>query len=111
MGIASQYADEPPKEAATEKKEPVDSIKKFVMILFRFNGDEDALKKGIDVCEKVLEENPKHAEALVWLGSGQVYLAGKAFSTGKPAEGMKQWQQGLANMDKAADWSLRTSVF
>jgi hypothetical protein len=104
VGIASQYADEPPREAATEKKEPVRFDQEVRDDFFSgFNGDEDALKKGMEVCEKVLAENPKHAEALVWLGSGQVYWAGKAFSTGKPAEGMKHWQQGLANMDKAAE--------
>ena len=104
VGLASQFADEPPKEAAAEKKEPIRFDQEVRDDFFSgFNGDEEALKKGIEACEKVLAENPKHAEALVWLGSGQVYLSGKAFSTGKPAEGMKQWQQGIANMDKAAE--------
>jgi tetratricopeptide (TPR) repeat protein len=104
FGLVSLYADETPKEAAGEKKESIRFDQEVRDDFFSgFNGDENALKKGIEVCEKVLAENPKHAEALVWLGSGQVYLSGKAFSTGKSAEGMKLWQEGITNMDKAAE--------
>jgi hypothetical protein len=68
-----------------------------------FQGDETSLQRGIKTCREVLEKEPKHAEAMVWLGSGQVYLSGQFFSKGQVAEGMKNWQAGLENMNKAAE--------
>lgn len=68
-----------------------------------FNGDKDALDRGMKASQLVLKENPNHAEAMVWLGGGQVFLSGKNFSKGNVVEGMKMWQEGLANMDKASE--------
>ena len=68
-----------------------------------FQGDDEALTRGIKKCEEVLLSEPKHAEALVWLGGGQVYLSGKNFSKGNAIDGMKYWQIGLKNMDLAAE--------
>lgn len=68
-----------------------------------FQGDDEALTRGMKKCEEVLAIDPKHAEALVWLGSGQVYLSGKNFSKGNAIEGMKNWQVGIKNMDMAAE--------
>src|SRR5262245_20290847 len=33
-------------------------------------GDQAALERAIKTCEEALAKNPKHAEALVWHGSG-----------------------------------------
>jgi hypothetical protein len=33
-------------------------------------GDEARLDKAIELCEHALEQNPSHAEALVWHGAG-----------------------------------------
>jgi len=68
-----------------------------------FNGDADQLQKGMKQCEAVLSENPKHAESMVWLGSGEVFLSGQKFSKGDVVGGMKYWQQGLDRMNKAAE--------
>jgi hypothetical protein len=68
-----------------------------------FNGDTQALERGMKASESVLKDNPKHAEAMVWLGGGQVFLSGQNFSKGNVVEGMKLWQTGLANMDKASE--------
>ena len=35
-----------------------------------FAGDEARLRKAMETCELVLADNPAHAEALVWHGSG-----------------------------------------
>ncbi|MEM7477068.1 MAG: hypothetical protein AAF483_18955 [Planctomycetota bacterium] len=66
-----------------------------------FSGDEESLKKGMQKCEDVLKENPKHAEAMVWRGAARVFLSGEAFQKGDVVNGMKLWNTGLADMDKA----------
>jgi hypothetical protein len=68
-----------------------------------FEGDSDSLERAMKACETVLASEPKHAEAMVWLGSGQIFLSGQNFSKGKVADGMKFWQTGLGNMDKAVE--------
>lgn len=35
-----------------------------------FNGDEAALARGLKKCDETLAKDPKHAEALVWRGTG-----------------------------------------
>lgn len=66
-----------------------------------FSGDEKLLKRGMDKCEQVLKKNPNHAEALVWRGAARVFLSGEAFQEKDVINGMKLWNTGLADMDKA----------
>src|SRR4051794_37830734 len=47
-----------------------------------FAGDQARLDKGMTACERVLADNPNHAEALVWHGSGLAFTAGRAFQKG-----------------------------
>jgi tetratricopeptide (TPR) repeat protein len=68
-----------------------------------FNGDEERLKAGMKRCEEVLAKNEKHAEALVWLGSAEIYQSGQYFQKGNVAQGMATWQRGLNRMDKAVE--------
>ena len=68
-----------------------------------FEGDDEALKRGMDKCEEVLKKNPKHAEAMVWRGAARVFLSGEAFQKGDVVNGMKYWNTGLADMDKAKE--------
>jgi hypothetical protein len=68
-----------------------------------FNGDATALERGMKASREVLGTNPTHAEAMVWLGGGQVFQSGQNFGKGNVVEGMKLWQEGIANMDKAAE--------
>jgi tetratricopeptide (TPR) repeat protein len=66
-----------------------------------FAGDEARLNKGMDTCERTLAENPKHAEALVWHGSGLAFKAGTAFQRGDAQTGMDLWTKGTGEMDQA----------
>ncbi len=68
-----------------------------------FQGDKEALKRGMQACEDTLAEEPEHAEALVWRGAARVFLSGEAFQKGDPIKGMGYWTTGLEDMDKAVE--------
>jgi tetratricopeptide (TPR) repeat protein len=55
----------------------------------------------METCERTLADNPQHAEALVWHGSGLAFRAGTAFQKGDVQTGMELWNRGLAEMDRA----------
>jgi tetratricopeptide (TPR) repeat protein len=67
-----------------------------------FAGDQARRDKGMDACERALAENPKHAEALVWHGSGLAFRAGAAFRAGDSQTGIELWTRGSSEMDTAA---------
>lgn len=66
-----------------------------------FSGDPRALERGMKTCEATLAADPKHAEAMVWQGSGLVFQSGTAFQKGDPKTGMELWTRGLGEMDDA----------
>lgn len=66
-----------------------------------FAGSEARLAKGMVECERVLADNPNHAEALVWHGSGLAFNAGTAFRKGDMKAGGELWQRGVEEMDRA----------
>jgi tetratricopeptide (TPR) repeat protein len=66
-----------------------------------FAGDEARLRKGMEACEQILATNPRHAEALVWHGSGLLFQAGGAFATGNPQRGGELFGRGLEEMNRA----------
>ena len=66
-----------------------------------FSGDAASLGKGMKICETMLAENPKHAEAMVWHGAGLFYQAGQAFQKGDMQNGQEMWTRGLKEMDEA----------
>ena len=66
-----------------------------------FAGDQARLAKGMETCEKLLAENPNHAEALVWHGTGVAFKAGMAFQSGDMQRGMELWGKGLEEMERA----------
>jgi hypothetical protein len=66
-----------------------------------FGGDADRLARGMETCERVLRDNPRHAEAMVWHGSGLIARAGAAFSSGDMKHGGDLWTKGLAEVDEA----------
>ena len=66
-----------------------------------FAGDDARLKKGMDACEETLAANPKHAEALVWHGSGLAFKGGQAFAKGDMQTGGELWDRGMTEMDAA----------
>jgi tetratricopeptide (TPR) repeat protein len=68
-----------------------------------FAGDKEALARGMKASEEVLAANPKHAEALVWHGSGLTFQSGQAFMSGDQQKGMELWTKGLKEMQSAVD--------
>ncbi len=68
-----------------------------------FEGDDEALQRGLETCEQTLKKIPDHPEALVWRGAAKVFLAGKSFQSGDSVKGFALWSQGLADMDKAVE--------
>lgn len=68
-----------------------------------YAGDQQALDRGMKLCEDTLAKNPNHAEALVWHGGGLIFRAGQAFQKSDIKTGMELWDRGLKEMDRAAE--------
>ncbi len=64
-------------------------------------GDEARLQRAKALCERTLADNPKHAEAMVWLGSITLFEGGRAFAKGDMATGGQLVQRGLQEMNDA----------
>jgi uncharacterized protein (DUF1499 family) len=68
-----------------------------------FNGDAEAMQRGLRKCDEALQKDPKHAEAKVWRGAAKVFQASLAFRDKKQAEGFQLWTAGLKDMDEAVE--------
>ena len=44
-----------------------------------FAGNQAALDRGMKACQEILRDDPKHAEAMVWHGTGVFSLSGSTF--------------------------------
>ena len=66
-----------------------------------FEGDEEALKRGMKKCDEALAKNPNHAEALVWRGAGKMAVAAAAFQKNDFGKGMKYWTESIDEMNRA----------
>jgi hypothetical protein len=66
-------------------------------------GDAASLQKGMKICEDILTNDPKQPEALVWHGMGLVAGSREAFQKGDQEKGGPLWEQGLKEMDAAAE--------
>ena len=66
-----------------------------------FQGDAEALHRGMTFCEKALVEDPKNADALVWHGSGLIFRSGGPSQRGDYAAATQLWDKGMAEMDAA----------
>ena len=64
-------------------------------------GDEAAFQRGMATTEKMIAENPKNAEALVWHGIGTTLLAEREFKGGNAQKGIELFQKGIAEMETA----------
>ena len=64
-------------------------------------GKDARLQQAIDLCERALAENPKHAEALVWHGASLLVRSGQAFARGDMVNGGALFGRGLKEMDDA----------
>jgi len=47
-----------------------------------FGGDEARLQKAMSICESILADDPRHAEAMVWHGAGLLFQGGRSFQAG-----------------------------
>ncbi len=61
--------------AKSEKERPSERFDYKVRedLFAGFSGDNEALQRGLKVCEETLVDNPRHAEALVWRGAVRVF--------------------------------------
>ncbi|MGH9672280.1 MAG: hypothetical protein ACRD44_03800, partial [Bryobacteraceae bacterium] len=65
-----------------------------------FLGNTEALDRAMKTTEKVLAANPKHAEAMVWHGSGVYFQASHAFQQGDRQKGIELATKGMQMMDE-----------
>src|SRR6266404_4849744 len=91
------------RDAGTSEKEQTDEFDRLVRedFLAGLAGDRVAFDRAMKLCAETLAQNPKHARALVWHGSGLVFLATQAFAARDLPSGTNFWQQGMAEMDGA----------
>jgi len=73
------------------------------MIFAGFNGNQEMFEKGMALLDATLQENPKHAEALVWRGAGLFFRSGQLFRQGDQQKGMELYTKGIAEMDQAVE--------
>ena len=64
-------------------------------------GNRDALDRAMQKCEETLAANPKHAEAMVWHGSGTFHLSGLAAQKGDLPKAAELYKKGLDEMGAA----------
>ena len=65
------------------------------------SGNRAALDRAMKKCEETLVANPKHAEAMVWHGSGTLYLSGVAAESGDFTKTAELYKKGLDEMAAA----------
>ena len=66
-----------------------------------FAGNEDALERGMAICEETLEVNPDYPPALVWQAAGWQFQSGMAFAKGDWGTGMTLFDESVAQFDRA----------
>ena len=78
-----------------------------------FAGNQDALQRGMAICEETLADDPDHPGALVWQASGWFYESSFAFARGDSDTGMALYNKSVAQFDRAvalAPDSLETLI-
>ena len=78
-----------------------------------FAGNQDALQRGMAMCEETLADDPDHSGALVWQASGWFYESSFAFAQGDREAGMALYNKSVAQFDRAvalAPDSLETLI-
>jgi len=66
-------------------------------------GDDDALQRLIEACERAIEADPKHAEAIAWRGASKMFEAGAASEGGNFMAAMQHTNAALADLNKARE--------
>ena len=78
-----------------------------------FAGNQEALQRGMAICEETLADDPDHPGALVWQASGWFYESSFAFARGDSEAGMALYNKSVAQFDRAvalAPDSLQTLI-
>lgn len=78
-----------------------------------FDGNEDALERGMAIVEATLETDPDHPGALAWQAMGRFSQSGMAFQQGDWETGMALYNESVAQFDRAvalAPDSLQTLI-
>ena len=78
-----------------------------------FAGNQDALQRGMAMCEETLADDPDHPGALVWQASGWFYESSFLFTQGDVEAGMALYNKSVAQFDRAvalAPNSLETLI-
>lgn len=106
----SPTAAAPPDTAGTEAgTDASDDDERFDLLVREdffaglLEADEAALERAMRLCEETLARDPDHAQAMVWHGAGVILRARAAFQAHRRDEGIRLWQQGLAEMDRAVE--------
>lgn len=95
--LAEEPADAPTEEPGATGAQVREHFFKAIQ------GDEEAMRRALELLEAKLAENPDHPEALVYHGSLQMARSGELFESGDQAGGMALWSQGLQEMDRAVE--------
>ncbi|MDE0390500.1 MAG: hypothetical protein OXI57_00340 [Rhodospirillales bacterium] len=66
-----------------------------------FAGNQDALERGMAICEETLADDPDHPGALVWQASGWFYESSFLFARGDSEVGMALYNKSVAQFDRA----------
>jgi len=66
-----------------------------------FGGNEAAFTRALSIIEETLQEQPDHAEALVWRGAARYWRAGQAFAAGDVDAGRALAADAMADMDRS----------
>jgi tetratricopeptide (TPR) repeat protein len=64
-------------------------------------GDMERFERAMKYTEQVLTENPQNADALVWKGGGQVFLATRLYAQDLNGKADTLYEGGLALMEQA----------
>jgi len=69
-----------------------------------FQGDRAAFERAYAAAAKILEAQPKNAEAMVWLGAATLKLSSRAFLEDQDMQkGTELWAKGNSMMDQAVE--------
>jgi hypothetical protein len=96
----SPSAPEPPAATAGDRATRFDYLVRADFFA-GMRGDRARFERAMKLCEETLAREPRHAEAMVWYGSGQLVLAGQSFQAGDRAKGRELWERGLRTMAEA----------
>ena len=75
-----------------------------------FRGDAARFERAMKRCEEELAKDPRHAQALVWHGSGLTFRAGQAARRRDLAAAGEQLERGLREMNEAVAIAPRDTV-